>query len=106
MEKNFSNYPKRINQRCPMCNEKFNDSDMEIIKEMENGLMAYSTCSNCGVGMVAKLSLMPQGFVGVGVLTDLNRDEVILVKENRPISAEEVLNVKILTDKGILKINK
>lgn len=106
MEKKFGDYPKRISQRCPMCNEKFNDNDLEIIREIEDGLIAYSTCAKCGVGMVAKLSLMPQGFVGVGVLTDLNRDEVMLVKENKPVSAEEVLNIKILTDKGILKINK
>jgi len=104
METNFSDMPKKINHHCPLCGERLENNDLDVLKEQDGQLIVYSACLKCGVGMVAKLSVLPHGLVGIGVLTDLNRDELLQLKHGYPISAEDVLDMKIITDKGLLEM--
>lgn len=104
METNFSDMPKKINHYCPLCGSRLENNDLDILKEQEGQLMVFSTCSNCGVGMVARLSVWPHGLIGIGILTDLNRREILELNNKRPVSAEDVLDIKILTDQGRLEI--
>jgi len=104
MESQFSQIPKKLSHHCPMCGEQLADGEIDILRARDGEMMVYVTCNSCGVGMVAKLSVVPQGLVGLGVLTDMSRDEVMAVRQAKPVSAEEVLAMKILTDKGFLEI--
>ncbi len=100
----FSSLPKKLHHHCPLCGQEFTDTELDIIESSNGKLMVYATCGNCGVGMIAKVSILPQGLVGLGILTDLSRDEVSEVNQGSPVSADEVLVMKILTDKGYLEI--
>ena len=104
MNNQFSQTPKKINHHCPLCGNQFVDGEVDILKAHEGQLMVYVTCGNCGVGLVARLSVVPQGLIGLGILTDMTRDEVSVLRKAKPVSAEEVLAMKILTDKGFLEI--
>jgi uncharacterized Zn finger protein len=104
MESQFPQISKKQGHYCPMCGEQLADGEIDILRARSGEMMVYITCNNCGVGMVAKLSVVPQGLVGLGVLTDMSRDEVMGVHQAKPVSAEEVLAMKILTDKGFLEI--
>ncbi len=100
----FSSLPKRLHHHCPLCGQGLIDSDIEIINSANGQMMVYATCGSCGVGVIAKVSLLPQGLVGLGILTDLTREEINTVNSNSPVSAEEVLTIKLLTDRGYLEI--
>ncbi len=102
--KDWRQMPKQFSQTCPLCGARLDDNDLDILEEHEMGLLIYSNCVRCKVGMLAKLTVVPQGFVGVGMLTDLQRDEVIVLASGSPVSAEDVLSFKQLADKGVLEL--
>lgn len=104
MESPFSSLSKKLDHHCPLCGRGLVNDQVDIIGSNNNQMMVYTTCSSCGVGLIAKVSWLPQGLVGLGILTDLTREEVKQVINTIPISADEVLTVKILTDKGYLEI--
>jgi predicted RNA-binding Zn-ribbon protein involved in translation (DUF1610 family) len=104
MPNQFLPSQRKINHYCPLCGNQFVDGEVDILRAREGQLMVYVTCGNCGVGLIARLSVVPQGLIGLGILTDMSRDEVSEIRQPKPVSAEEVLDMKILTDKGFLEI--
>jgi predicted RNA-binding Zn-ribbon protein involved in translation (DUF1610 family) len=104
MESPFSPMSKKLHHHCPLCGHEFIDEGMDVINSVNGKMMVYATCGSCGVGVIAKVSLLPQGLVGLGILTDLTREEIEQTNNTKPVSAEEVLTMKILTDKGYLEI--
>ncbi len=104
MELPLSSLPRKLNHHCPLCGRILVNDDVEIISLHNNQMMVYTTCGSCGVGLIAKVSWLPQGLVGLGTLTDLTRDEVKQTANLSPITVDDVLAMKILTDKGYLEI--
>ena len=104
MELPFSALPKKLNHYCPLCGRGLVNEEVDIISSANNQMMVYTTCGSCGVGLIAKVSWLPQGLVGLGILTDLTRDEAKHTNDFSPISADDVLTIKMLTDKGYLEI--
>lgn len=100
----FSPLPKKLNQHCPLCGSSLVNDEVDIVGSTNNQIMVYTTCGSCGVGLIAKVSWLPQGLVGLGILTDLTKDEIKQKINAKPISADEVLDIKILADKGYLEI--
>jgi len=87
-----------------LCERRIDGSQLEIYEESDRELLIYSNCSRCGVGMVARLMLVPHGLTGVGILTDVRREELSHMRAQLPVSAEDVLTIKLMADTGHLEI--
>ncbi|MFA5135180.1 MAG: hypothetical protein WC505_05370 [Patescibacteria group bacterium] len=83
----------KIDARCPVCGSMYDFGHLEVLQEEDGATLMYIKCTVC---LSAALSIIAFGSFGLKVataLTDLEQEEVLRFKEQRPIGSEEVLEL-------------
>ncbi|PIT89804.1 hypothetical protein COU23_01905 [Candidatus Kuenenbacteria bacterium CG10_big_fil_rev_8_21_14_0_10_36_11] len=100
MEKSMNQKNKEIIQHslklikhCPVCANKYEDSQLRVLDWVDNGVLIYFMCKYCQSSLLAQISEMPFGVVGSAMLTDLSVSEVIKFRNANAITVDDVLEV-------------
>lgn len=82
---------------CPVCNNKYNAEQTNIIEENADKyegspMLVHSDCESCKSSVVFSISLDGPEVLSVGMVTDLTSQDARKFRDNRGISADEVLD--------------
>jgi len=106
---NFNNFGgKRRNagsaliNQCPLCSNKYNPENLQILEEEAVSFLAHLTCSKCSSNLIVRVMVSPQGLVGTASVTDLTAGEVIRFRNEKTLSANEILDLTELINSGQL----
>lgn len=80
-----------IIKQCPVCNKNYTDEVIHILEETEETTLIHITCPSCKSALVASISTTELGMGLVGVVTDLNENDVMRMRENDPFSEDDLL---------------
>ena len=79
---------------CPICNTKFKSQKASLIEEMGNTEMVYAECQKCASSVILGISKNAPGLVTtVGMLTDMNREDIDRIRDFPPLTSDDVLEV-------------
>lgn len=81
--------------KCPICQKKYSSESASMVRQNERFMLVYVGCGHCGMGslaVVSKDTLSREGTLTMGILTDLEREEVAFFSQASPISWDEVLD--------------
>lgn len=78
---------------CSVCKKKLKNNDLTVIFERGMKTIFHTTCSNCHTSSIISLSGGQKGLLGVGILTDLDKEEVKKKLLMDAISADEIIEV-------------
>ncbi|HNZ86430.1 MAG TPA: hypothetical protein PLD95_01680 [bacterium] len=97
---------KKLLQKCPVCGDTYNYSKVKLLEANDSYILSYFKCQKCGTGVAMKAIFIPTGMVGQAVITDLEADEIMKLKNNNEsITSADVLCVYdfIKNEKDIIK---
>jgi hypothetical protein len=96
----------QIPEVCPNCSHKFNKAEASIIGNKGNSIIIHITCPYCGVSMISNISLNSSGIMTVGMLTDLSKKDLGMLKGKSPISVDDIIEIyEYIEKKGSIKFN-
>ncbi|PWB39013.1 MAG: hypothetical protein C3F02_00130 [Parcubacteria group bacterium] len=103
----LNNIPSSLNLRlirsCPVCNQEYRQSMIQVLDESEMGFLTYATCSTCGANLLTKFSSLPQGVIGNAILTDLRAEEVLEFADREVLTEDDVLYIQqVISKKDLL----
>ena len=78
--------------KCALCNGSFDQDDFVVLEEQEQRTTFHVTCGKCGTSSLVFLSANPGGAIGLGIATDLGREEAIKMFGQDAVSADEVID--------------
>lgn len=86
-----SSFLPKIIQQCPLCTKDYAHTDMNIVGEGEGTQLIHITCPSCKHAIVALVVLSQLGVSSIGMLTDLNAQEMSRLMTTMAISQDDVL---------------
>jgi len=94
--------------KCPVCDREFRAAEAtEILSDPRAGAIVHFTCEDCRSSLIFSLRMEGPGMIGMGMLTDLAREEArdVLVG-SEPVSDDDVLAAyrAFRTRKGLGKL--
>lgn len=78
---------------CATCKNRFGAKDVILISEQERKTTFHATCVKCHTSAIILLSGGQKGIAGVGIITDLSKDEAVKKLKMGKITADEILDV-------------
>lgn len=77
---------------CPLCELSSRPLQAKLLEVKDEAYLIHLQCSRCQSAIIA--TIMPQnyGLTSIGLITDLNSDEVVHFIDANRISADDVLN--------------
>lgn len=83
--------------QCPVCSSQYDHlEEAETIFENRGESVIHLSCQSCKSFLLVSLRMNPMGLVGIGMLTDLNREEAIFfLNKKMLITNEEILSVYV-----------
>jgi len=85
--------------RCGICNSSFDKSGLVTLEDGNQKTTFHATCFKCGTSSIIFLSVSQSGVAGLGVATDLNKEEAIRMFGREAVSADEVIAMHQLMSK-------
>ncbi len=76
---------------CPVCNIRYNPIEAKVLEEKKENHLLYVKCRNCQSAVLTLVISNNLGLTSVGLITDLDGDEVLKFKDQKGISHDEVL---------------
>ena len=90
--------------KCPVCHNKFNPISAQILEEKNDNYLVYVRCQHCQSSVIAVITAGMFGVTSIGLITDLNAEEVLKFKNNKSINIDDVINThQLLQHKQIIK---
>lgn len=77
---------------CYVCGKPVNHHQAEVIIKQENRTLAYVVCSECKTSSLLVLYKNQNGVFGIGMLTDLDKKEVLNKISEKEISSDEMID--------------
>lgn len=97
----------QIPETCPNCSHKFNKAEASIIGNKRDSVLIHITCPNCKISVISSISLSNSGIMTVGMLTDLNKEDLSMLKSNNTITVDDVIDIhEYIEEKGYVNLNK
>ena len=78
---------------CPLCDKEYRPVNMKIVEQAGDTVLAHSHCPSCEGAI---LSLLYKDFMGitlVGLVTDLNYEDAVKIKNESCIDEDSVLEI-------------
>jgi len=88
----FSDNPTLMSH-CPVCNLSYDPIEARVIKEGNNAHLVYIKCRHCQSAVLTLIISGNLGISSVGLITDLNCDDVLKFRENEPITCNNVIEM-------------
>ncbi len=79
--------------KCSFCKAPLNKNDLTLISEKNQQSIFHATCSQCQTSSLILISNEGKKVLGVGMITDLDKEEVKDKLETPVITADEIINV-------------
>lgn len=79
--------------RCTVCNSGFDQSSFIALEEQDQKTTFHITCAKCGTSSIIFLSTSQSGVTGLGMATDLNKEEAVRMFGRDAVSADEVIDM-------------
>ncbi|MFA6383395.1 MAG: hypothetical protein WCX17_03155 [Parcubacteria group bacterium] len=87
--------------KCSFCGGGFSVENLVLLEEQEQKTILHVTCSKCNTSAIFFLSNNQAGILSLGIMTDLDKDEVIQKFARGAVSADEVINAhQFISSKG------
>lgn len=78
---------------CPLCESSFNPEATQVLGEKEDSHLLHIRCGNCSNAIIALVLISSVGVSSVGLVTDLQYQEVHHFKKERAINTDDVIDV-------------
>jgi hypothetical protein len=78
--------------KCSFCGGDFNVENLVLLEEKEQKTTLHVTCSRCNTSAIFFLSNNQSGILSLGIMTDLDKDEVMQKFAKGAVSADEVID--------------
>jgi hypothetical protein len=80
---------------CPVCNKRHTNKDIKTVAAKGQVVVVHITCTFCNSLSLAMFSAQnyQEGYLTMGMLTDLKFEEVLEMVKEGPITADEVLEI-------------
>jgi len=76
---------------CPLCENRYNFLEARILEESGSGSLMYIRCQHCSSAILAVLVHSHGGVSSIGVVTDLQPEEVLKFEGNDDLSDDDIL---------------
>lgn len=97
----------QIPETCPNCSHRFNRAEASIIGNKGNSILIHITCPKCKISVISSVSLSNAGVMTVGMLTDLSKEDLSMLKEDNAITVDDVIDMhEYIEKKGYVNLNK
>ncbi len=84
---------------CPMCETSYHPEAAHVIGEKDDSHLLHIQCGKCSNAILALVLISPVGVSSVGLVTDLNHNEVNSFKRAPAISTDDVIDThNLLSD--------
>ncbi len=91
---------------CPVCHRKQFPADIRLLEELEDSHLLHVKCKVCESNLVVMVTMGEQGMNLVGILTDLNSEEVESISSRGILKADDIMDLHIaLHKKDFIKEN-
>lgn len=81
----------KVINRCPICSQNYDRDKAQVLTRQENASLVHITCANCRSSFVAMVVKMGQGISSIGMVTDLQYQDLKRLYNQEPITLDEVL---------------
>jgi hypothetical protein len=78
---------------CPVCREKYNPFEAKVIEENNSAHLLHVKCSNCQAAILALIMTSGMGVSSVGLVTDLNGNEIRRFIGGKKVDSDDVLSL-------------
>lgn len=93
MERFYPNLDLKFFAKCPLCNKQYNPKEIRIVDKKEGLIVLYFVCSHCKSAIISSVSAGILGIMAVSIITDLSVTEVDMIKSERVISSDDILEI-------------
>lgn len=83
----------QIISRCPLCNASYRMEDAQVVETTDESSMVYVECSRCKSSIVAVVAMSGMGMVSLGMVTDMNREDVERFRASPSMTGNELLEM-------------
>jgi hypothetical protein len=101
----FSENSAKLLAYCPVCNGRYNFFQAKIIEEGEDSYLVYLNCKKCQAGIIALLLNNIYGISSIGLVTDLDHQDVQRLIRERELDYDDVIEMHQILQKkrGLLE---
>ena len=86
----------KIMQQCPVCQGKYSTKQAKVVEERGEANLVHITCPHCSNSMIAVIVVSDLGMSSVGMLTDLNEEDVKRLRNKEIITEDELFGFHTL----------
>jgi hypothetical protein len=96
-----------VPESCPVCAKRYNGSKVNILKNDLSEMMVHITCENCLSSIISNISFNNVRIMAVGILTDLTKEDLHLIKNKKYITSDDVIDLHEYIEKeGCIKFKE
>lgn len=89
----------RLDGQCPHCRRSYDLHRLKVLAEHDQRVLAYIDCTHCGSAILSLLTVSPTGLSAIGLLTDLQSDEVLDSDARQTVTPNDVLDLHTFVDR-------
>lgn len=93
MEKFYPNLDIKSLAICHLCNNQYSSREIKILSKKDESVTLYFYCSRCKNAVISIISAGVFGITAVSMVTDLSAAEAEKTKNEKAISADDVLMI-------------
>lgn len=89
---------------CPLCEADLNPVKAKVVEGKEDLHLVHIQCNKCKGYILALVMKTTNGLSSIGLITDLNYNDVARFKDKEIINDDEVIKIhKLFNKKGVVK---
>ncbi|MFH1558974.1 MAG: hypothetical protein ABIC19_00430 [Patescibacteria group bacterium] len=97
----------KIPEACPVCLSGYYGTRGSLVKSRGRSMIIHITCPKCETSVISNVSLGGIGMMAVGMLSDLGKEDLFLIKDQQALTVDDVLEIhEIMEKKQCLSFNK
>lgn len=83
-------------EECPVCERKYGEESVQIIEQNGEANLMHITCSECLNSVIAVVVMSNVGSSSIGVLTDLEPEDIMRLKGQSKFSHDQILEFHLM----------
>lgn len=83
----------KVITHCPVCHYHYNPVEAKLLAENDGAHLLYIKCQRCQSAVLALVLMSGFGLSSVGLITDLESQEVAKFQQAKAISGDEILEL-------------